>query len=509
MTKIKLLLLLFLTNIITAQQDKSIIYSKGKFASVISKYSTDPEKLKAVNFLLDNMDIHYSQNYKWSDEHGNDVPFNELNYPNIELAVEAFQKLKDSIKITPHPYKVMDLQSLTPELLIKNIELAFEVWKNNPWSRSYDFTTFCEYILPYRSLIEPLEDWREDYAYLVNAAAIAVPDQNDPINAATQTILALRDFRFLDSRPDPIPFLSPKQLLFRREGACNDLANLTLMACRSKGLAVTFDFTPYYGASSKKHFWNTIITKNSEHVPFNGNCFGNPKGLPYAYNATEKRLAKVFRYTYSKQGASLASIIDDNAIPDGFLKEKNIIDVTSEYVSTGNITYSTTPQNKEAIGYLNVFNLGKWRTVDWGKKNGTSIYYKRAGVNIVYLPSIYNTETRKMKYASYPVLLDSNKKQNLLKPDYTKTFSYDLTRDKNEKKETLDFNSFEIFEGQIYTLLVWDNGWKKIEESVAANNSVHFSKIPKNGLFLSLCKKSNGYERIFFIDPISGHTIWY
>lgn len=478
-------------------------------SSLVAHYQSDVEKQKAVVFLMNNVNIHLSQNYHWTDDAGKIIPFNELNYANYELAVQAFNKLKDSVKVKPKTFELKDINVITPELLIKNIDLAFKSWRNSPWSKTYNFDTFCEYILPYRSLIEPLEDWREDYQFLVSSSSNSIANSNLPVEVGTSVLSSLKNFRFLESRPDPIAFLSPKQLLFRREGACNDLANVALLACRSVGIAVTFDFTPFYGASSNKHFWNTIITEKGEHIPFNGISSDNAEGLPYNYKPTEKRLAKVYRKTYSIQKNSLANTEVPTSIPDGFLKDKNLLDVTSEYVTTGKIDVSTLDTIGGSIHYLNVFNLGSWRTIDWAKKTDNKVSFKNLGVNIVYLPSIYKPETKKMTYESYPILLDADKRQLVLKPNYDRTFSFDITRDIKIKGPTKDFNSFEVFENEVFNLLVWDNGWKKIETATAKDKIIHFSKIPDNGLFLLLCKKSNGYERIFTINTAAKRIEWY
>ncbi|WP_310559798.1 transglutaminase-like domain-containing protein [Flavobacterium sp.] len=512
MIKIKIFLcsiLIASVNLVAQTNESDKLKIKALRTLLAVHYQSDAEKQKAAAFLIDNLDIHASQNYNWIDHAGKKVPFNELDYANSEMAVQAFKKLNDSIKIKPQTYELKDSEALTPELLIKNIDLAFDAWRNNPWSKAYDFATFCEYILPYRSLTEPLEDWREDYQFLVSSVSTKVENNNMPIEVGTSVLSSLKNFKFLESRPDPIPFLSPKQLLFRREGSCNDLANLAILACRSVGLAVTFDFTPFYGASSNKHFWNTIITEKGEHIPFNGISSDNPEGLPYNYKPTQKRLAKVYRKTYSIQQNSLANIELSGNIPDGFLKEKNVLDVTDEYVTTGKISIAIQQTNPATIGYLNVFNLGSWRTIDWAKKTANSCEFKNLGINIVYLPSFYQPETKKRTYETYPILLDSDKNQIVLKPNYERTFSFDITRDIKIKGPTKDFNSFEVFENEIFNLLVWDNGWKKIETATAQNKAIHFTKIPDNGLFLLLCKKSNGYERIFRINTETRQIEWY
>jgi hypothetical protein len=91
-----------------------------------------------------------------------------------------------------------------------------------------------------------------------------------------------------------------------------------------------------------------------------------------------------------------------------------------------------------------------------------------------------------MNYAGYQILLDSDKNPIVLKPNYGRTFSFDITRDIKVKGPTRDFNSFEVFENEIFNLLVWDNGWKKIETATAINKTIHFTKIPDNGFFLLL-----------------------
>jgi hypothetical protein len=54
-----------------------------------------------------------------------------------------------------------DVEHITDDYLINNIELAFKVWEEQPWCDNVPFDVFCEEILPYRVANEPLENWRE------------------------------------------------------------------------------------------------------------------------------------------------------------------------------------------------------------------------------------------------------------------------------------------------------------------------------------------------------------
>ena len=70
--------------------------------------------------------------------------------------------------IEPVGYKkVYDMNVITAEFLIENIDLSFEVWENPPISKYYDFNIFCEYVLPYRFANEPLSNWRKKCLYKI------------------------------------------------------------------------------------------------------------------------------------------------------------------------------------------------------------------------------------------------------------------------------------------------------------------------------------------------------
>lgn len=68
--------------------------------------------------------------------------------------MESFSRKKLQLK--------RDIHEVDSAYLVKNIDYAFKVWKEQPWGKSIVFSDFCEYILPYRIGDETLTDWRED-----------------------------------------------------------------------------------------------------------------------------------------------------------------------------------------------------------------------------------------------------------------------------------------------------------------------------------------------------------
>lgn len=119
--------------------------------------------LQAAYFLIRNMDIHYSETYVWQDKEGNKLDFSEFDYPNFVLAVDAIDSIrKERGGLEFRDTIIYDVESITGQFLIDNISQAFEVWQGSKW-RDISFDDFCEYILPYRITVEPVQEWRRTY----------------------------------------------------------------------------------------------------------------------------------------------------------------------------------------------------------------------------------------------------------------------------------------------------------------------------------------------------------
>lgn len=504
---------LLLTNFLFSQSLPSALdlakSNSQNLKDVLSHYKTSGQhqKYEAAIFLIKNMAIHKSVDIEWEDKNEVHFEFSEFNYPDYTIAYTYLDAIRDSLGLTYKKVTQHDLANISSQLLIQNIDAAFYEWKNNTWSKNYSFETFCEYILPHRNLIESLENWRPNLKELANRISIDENSIDDPVEACTQIINGLEDFTFISKRPDPTPLLSPSQMLFRRQGSCPDLANFAVLVCRSKGVAATFDFTPNYAASSNRHFWNTVIDENGKHIPFNSNSVNSCEDcLPYQYNANKKRLGKVFRITYSIQEQSIANQISQKLIPISLLRQKNIKDVTNEYVDVSNLEIEK-HMFKNTTPYINVFNKGKWRTITWGITEENKVVFKELGRDLIYLPSTYDSNAH--TYLTYPYLIDKLGKQHELIPDTSKLFDTYLSRDNEYKTNYIDFNTAEINEGEVYRLFYWDLKWKSLGTSIATENGVFFSALPSNALFWLIPEKPDYFERIFMIEPKTNKIIWY
>lgn len=505
-------------NIAVAQnlnKEKQIILENFKTESnKIKKYfekDPNPLKLEAAFFLLENMYSHKTIISEFKDVKGRLFDYKDSNYETAEEANEALEGFKKSGG--KHKLKtIFDVESIDAKMIIANIENSFEAWDNGPWKSSYDFNVFCEYILPYRNTTEPVVyNWKkkyyEDYKYVIYTAE----DPTDPVSVCTSFLNEISYYEFLKKRANPQPALSIDQIHNRGKGSCVDLASLSVLNSRALGLAVTYDFTPYHAASSNSHYWNTILNKDGKYIPFNGN-----KDLPYIYNANYRRIGKVLRKTFSNPKNHITRYVKPSRIPGKKLREKNVIDVTDEYVKTYDVNYKFASKVLDNVAYLSVFNKGKWKVTWWGKadSNGNAVF-KNMGANIVYLPAqtMERAEEGKTKLSleleKFPLLLSEKGDLQVLKPNFKNTYSCSISRNNEVVGPYRDFNTVELIDEQKFKLYYWEGSWKYLNEDTVKNSSLTFKDLPYNALFRLLPKKEDRFERIFTIDSKNCKIKWF
>lgn len=455
----------------------------------------DSLKIKAINFLVANMDIHYSADYYWADEKGNKVPFSDLAYPSFDAAVEAFNQLK---KLHPglHPVSIVsqDIDSIKGEFLIENVQKAFVAWKGS-LVKKLSFDYFCEYLLPYRVTIEPLEHWRDEYQQRFSPVVQTAPKTlQDYVWAIARDRKVWFTTTFTsEQRGEPLPRLGALQLLQRKKGACEDLASLEVFTLRSQGLPASVDFAPYWATSTGNHSMNATFDMNNQPIHFDA---ASDLVVPAKL---VREPAKVVRVTYSKQPGVLAGFKGKTEIPEGFMRLQNYKDVTKEYWETKDITCNLFPAGKpHDIVYACVLNFMHWMPSWWGKVKANRVTFTNMTKGVVYLPAYYING--KMEPAGYPLAVGYNHEQEL-RPDTVHRRSIIL----QAQDQYLVYRP-----GMKYRLMYWNNGWKTIAAQFAGEKttSMQFNNVPGNALFLLVPAGSQGKERPFMVTP-DGQRLWF
>ncbi|HAO09421.1 MAG TPA: transglutaminase domain-containing protein [Chryseobacterium sp.] len=470
--------------------------NKSELEKVIAHFNKpeDSLKLKATYFLISNMDIHHSESYYWADSSGKYVTYDELNYPDFTTALKAFDSVKKTVrKIHPVPYAYRDIDTIKAEFLIDNINQAFELW-HRPLANQIPFADFCEYLLPYRISIEPIQDWRTVYKNRFNLAS----EKSDQIDSVLRYLKKDMTNWFtctynLEKRPDPIPRLGALQLLQRKKGPCEDIADLAVFALRSQGIPASIDHVPAWATSSGNHTLDVVFNSSVQPIHYDLLLLGD------SIKEFIREPAKVIRATYSRQTNTLPYFENEENIPPGFMRLTNYKDVTQEYWQTKDITCNIFRLTKmPKIAYAAVLNYSNWTPTWWGFVKNDSVTFSSLCKGAVFLPMYYIGG--KLRPAGYPVV-SGYKSMKVLKPDTLNTRSITL----KEEEHYLRYRS-----GKKYKLYYWNNYWKLIDEKIAAENTTElvFERVPKNALCILIPEYTQRKERPFSLNE-KGEREWW
>ena len=333
--------------------------------TVINHYKTDSEKLMAAYYLIGNMKDKGTIVHELVDEDGVSVNFNMADFQFQEDETNWL----DSVKAVRGPLKeretfLPDLENITSEFLINNIDRAFQAKERSPFCKGISEHDFYEYILPYRVDYEKLEPWR---ALILKTLT---KQQKDSVYSFSNVLAATnyidnmfqKNFNFGGSR-----YYKQKkvrcysELIHDKVGKCDDMCNLMVMVLRSVGIPVALDGINYRRASdSNGHGWCVIIDpKHNKNYPFDALSDNGP-GL---FKLPDDNPPKVFRKQFT--------IINSNSIKNkveiihpNFYKQ-NSLDVTSEYLETVSIVIPTDSAYASLPIYLNLWHQGEWKPIDY------------------------------------------------------------------------------------------------------------------------------------------------
>ena len=126
----------------------------------------DSLKIRSIFFLVGNMADKYSLIPTNEQDPFHSIILNkhiketeDARLPGKSRIGMALDSLYKSGVNAPKPQSIRDIEVVTGDFLIKNVEAAFTIWQRSKKLTKCSFDDFCEYILPYRIENEPLSDW--------------------------------------------------------------------------------------------------------------------------------------------------------------------------------------------------------------------------------------------------------------------------------------------------------------------------------------------------------------
>ncbi|HEY6564565.1 MAG TPA: transglutaminase domain-containing protein, partial [Pirellulaceae bacterium] len=374
----------------------------------------------------------------------------------------------------------------------------FEAWRDRPWSRDMSYTTFRDYVLPYRGSEEPVRSFRptmrERYANLAQ-------EMKDPADAREAAALIRADVDRIIGFSD-LYYLHPTdqafdEMLTCKLGRCEDITNMVLYAWRANAIAAASDYTPAWADRDNNHAWEVVLdAKGSGHA-----------GLG-------SRAAKIFRKTFAPQPSALGTRLRADEPAPRWLIGKHYADVTDQYqpVSDVTVTLSHAPQSGERFVYICVFNGGDWTAIHFAElQDSESVTFTGMGRNIAYLPAWYRDE--ELVPAGSPFILDPEGQVTVLSGGEGPSVSVEIMTIQPEVADA-DTQSIKpritVKPNTDYELLTWDPekaGWDSHSRHTADHDPVSISNIPGNRLYWLRSEEGRNLERIFTVEQ--GRQVWY
>jgi len=349
--------------------------NRSELQKVLEHYSENSEdslKYKAACFLIENMKWHHGKSAVTNSKFWDLFFFEDSLSKDSSYLLEKQQieqkriRLKQIILDTKikQPF-LPDINSITKEILINNIDAAFEV-KNLDWCKKLSFPDFCEYILPYRFNNEPITVFRKDVANHFKNLYETDSLKRDPY----KVIPFLRKYILRMGsgwdKNDALPDLGFFNILHCESKlmACDQQTALLGQIARSIGIPIIEITTPCWTDSKIGHKMCYIPYLGKNTNIFHA-LYQNPDGSTNFHN--QFHAPKLYQLTFSDQQKSPYYLRGDNEeIPRKFASPC-LIDVTNRYLDTKNIEIEI--RNIPAginLCWFSLFINGKWWPVGWG-----------------------------------------------------------------------------------------------------------------------------------------------
>ncbi len=384
--------------------------NRPELERVLDHYKSDPEKLAAAEFLIENMPAHISYRdstiFKYYAIADNLLQSDLLHTVIRDSLLEVKKKLYPDLDRKP----ISDIKIMTSNYLIYTIDHAFSLWKNCEWAQHIDFNEFCETLLPYKvTEYQPFDYWRDTLseAFSQNLKTQLYDDEETNTTYRTVDIVrneilskVCRNGEYIEAG---YPLLTASQMKNIAYGRCVDYVNLAVSTYRSVGIPCYIDATPFYGRFRAGHTWDVVVFGNGGDMPSEWDlaCEHGKRFFP------AQRFPKVYRSTFAINRERVR-YRNESALKYQF--DYCVKDITPQYTKTSDIEVELYQNVKlaEKFCYISIFNGHnvEWSFVDYGEMKDGKAYFKNIGRNILYI--VQGFDGKQIINISDPFILHQN-----------------------------------------------------------------------------------------------------
>ncbi len=301
---------------------------------ILKHYSSEEDslKLKAAIFLIKNSIYHSGSFIEYPtfiDKHylKEDSVINQKSHYDRIKKEAYFQKYKNATLIKLNSKS--DINDITSKLIINRIDYAFQVWDHSEFN-STSFQNFCEYILPYRVLNEPITLRLPFIATRIKELFYDTIDHNNIIKNISLVQNYLKLFK-VHRQKNFLPDWGVWNFVNYQNYKCIEKATSNCQILRYAGIACAIDFVPQWMDRASRHYWLSFPEYKDSTLCIDGiETKFSPR---FIYD----KIPKVFRYTFSANSDSPYMNKGPNEQLPAIFNSPYIIDVSNQYIQTQDI----------------------------------------------------------------------------------------------------------------------------------------------------------------------------
>ena len=369
--------------------------NRSELEAVLDHYkNTDnnPQKLRAAEFLIENMPAHYSyagtEIYEYYDYAAGILANKSLSPEQQRDSLLAITDLK--YRDLPN-HTVPDAQIIKADYLIRNIDQSYNQWETCGWASQLSFDDYLEWLLPYKAIeLQEMDAWRDTLlAYfgkglehpVVNDVeyntTVGVADmiRNDAYNGLNRYGLYTRA---------GLSLLSAYLLAHQTYGDIPDYAKTAVLIYRSAGVPAILDETPVGSRGTAATSWYVILSDRGEELTSEWDLATMIGGSFFPY----ERGPKVYRNTYAINQERLEYRQNAKYQYPFELAKK---DVTSKYFRTTDLTIPISKGVRRQLRdkYVYIASAVRseekpWQIVDFGVMKCGKAQFHDMGVEVLY-----------------------------------------------------------------------------------------------------------------------------
>ncbi|MFI3261633.1 MAG: transglutaminase-like domain-containing protein [Rikenellaceae bacterium] len=304
-----------------------------------------------------------------------------------------------------------DLDTLSIALITKNVELAYKARETFPWAKAIPEDVFLNDVLPYASMDETRENWRESFLEMLTPIVQDKQTIREAIDTVNRALIKLVNVKYSTKRKKPNQ--SPAESMELGLASCSGLSILLTDAFRAVGIPSRIAGTPMWVTREGNHNWSEVYIDGEwlfteyNYTPLNHGWFlakasradsADPQTWIYAtaFKPTELHFPMVwsrndktvpgvdvtqrYRDTYAAQvkekekGTPLnikmyTSETAEKTSQNRVKTEIKIKDAQGEVVASGNSVDVTADMNDYFTAYIK--DPKQEYTIEWKAKNGT------------------------------------------------------------------------------------------------------------------------------------------